>query len=203
VSKTVWWIIGGLVGLGLIVVIAASIAGEEEVDPNIGYGTVTVEGDVDALPVLTDPATDAATGMTAPTVTGADWDDNESTIAPDGRAKILVFLAHWCPHCQAEVPLIQDWVDAGGVPEGVDLYGLTVLTERLQPNWPPQDWLIEEGWTSPVIMDDAAGSAAIAYGLGGTPMYIVLDGDNTVVQRVSGEIGTAGLDALADLAAAS
>lgn len=200
-SKTVWWIIGGVVGLGLIVVIAASIAGEEEIDTSAGFGTVTVEGD--ALPVLTDPATDAASGMTAPTVTGADWEDNESSIAPDGRAKILVFLAHWCPHCQAEVPLIQDWVDAGGVPEGVDLYGLTVITDSLRPNWPPQDWLIQEGWTSPVIMDDEAGSAAIAYGLGGTPMYIVLDGDNTVVQRVSGEIGAAGLEALADLAAAS
>ena len=103
-SKTVWWIIGGVVGLGLIVVIAASIAGEEEIDTSAGFGTVTVEGD--ALPVLTDPATDAASGMTAPTVTGADWEDNESSIAPDGRAKILVFLAHWCSHCQAEVPRI-------------------------------------------------------------------------------------------------
>jgi thiol-disulfide isomerase/thioredoxin len=114
-------------------------------------------------------------------------------------------LAHWCPHCQAEVPVIQDWVDAGGVPEGVDLYGVTVLTNRLRQSstWPPQEWLEGEGWTSPTIMDDEAGSIVTAYGLTSTPTYVVLDGDNNNLGRFAGEIGVSGLDTLAALAVGS
>jgi thiol-disulfide isomerase/thioredoxin len=194
-----WWSLGGLVGLVLIVLLAISIAGEEELDASIGFGEVTLEGDV--LPALADPVNDSARGMTAPTVSGADWEDNPSRISPDGRPKLLVFLAHWCPHCQAEVPVVQQWLDDGGLPEGVDIYSLTVATDRLRPNWPPQDWLVEEGWTVPVIMDDEIGTAAAGYGLVGTPMYVVLDGENKVLQRISGEIGVAGLETLAQIAA--
>jgi hypothetical protein len=97
--------------------------------------------------------------------------------------------------------VIQQWLDDGGLPEGVDIYSLTVATDRLRPNWPPQDWLVEEGWTVPVIMDDEIGTAAAAYGMVGTPMYVVLDGENKVLQRISGEIGVAGLETLAQIAA--
>jgi thiol-disulfide isomerase/thioredoxin len=199
--STLWWILGGAVGLGLIVFLAISIAGEEAVDDSIGFGEITMEGDL--LPALADPLNDVAVGMIAPTVSGADWDDNPYSISPDGTPKLLVFLAHWCPHCQAEVPVVQQWLDDGGLPEGVDIYSLTVATDRLRPNWPPQDWLVEEGWTVPVIMDDEIGTAAAGYGMVGTPMYVVLDGDNNVLQRISGEIGVAGLETLAQIAAES
>lgn len=199
-NKSVLWIGGGVIGLALIVVLAMSIAGEETQDASIGFGDVTVEGD--SLPRYPgDPTNDQAVGLTAPVVSGADWEDNPTTIEADGRAKILIFLAHWCPHCQNEVPLVQDWLEAGNLPDGVDLYSLTVATDRLRPNWPPQDWLVEEGWTSPVVMDDEIGSASVAYGMAGTPFYLVLDGENEVLGRISGEIGVGGLDALAALAA--
>jgi len=199
VNKTVLWIGGGVIGLALIVLLAMSIASEESLDASIGFGTVTVEGDI--LPQYTgDPTTDSAVGFTAPTVSGADWEDNPTTIAADGRSKIIIFLAHWCPHCQNEVPLVQDWLDAGNLPDGVDMYAITVATDRLRPNWPPQDWLEDEGWTPPVIMDDEIGSAAVAYGMAGTPFYVVLDGDNNTMARISGEIGLEGLNTLATLA---
>jgi len=51
-----------------------------------------------------------------------------------------------------------------------------------------------------VIMDDEIGSAAVAYGMAGTPFYLVVDGENQVLGRISGEIGVGGLDALAALA---
>ncbi|MGH8870883.1 MAG: TlpA family protein disulfide reductase, partial [Acidimicrobiia bacterium] len=111
-----------------------------------------------------------------------------------------LFLAHWCPHCQNEVPVVQDWVDAGNLPDDVELISVATSTDRLRPNWPPQDWLVEEGWTSPVIMDDQVGTVAGNYGMAGTPFYVVLDGENHNLGRVSGEIGTQGLDALVALA---
>jgi thiol-disulfide isomerase/thioredoxin len=151
----------------------------------------------DPLPIF-DPtaAADPVVGLTAPSAVGADWEDNEVKIEADGRAKIVVFLAHWCPHCQAEVPVVQTWLDEGNLPVDVDMYSVVTSTDRLRPNWPPQDWLEEEGWTVPAIMDNEIGTIAVNYGMSGTPFYVVLDGDNNVIRRASGEIGTAGLNAL-------
>jgi hypothetical protein len=197
-KSTLWWILGGVVGLGLIVALAASIATEPEIDDSIGFGDPTVEGD--PLPVYATGTQDVAIGLTAPTVTGADWEGNPVTIEPDGTAKIILFLAHWCPHCQNEVPVVQDWIDAGNLPEDVELISVATATDRTRTNWPPQDWLVEEGWTAPVIMDDQVGTVAASYGMAGTPFYVVLDGDNTNLGRISGEIGTAGFEALVGLA---
>ena len=197
-KSTLWWIIGGVLGLGLIVALAASIATEPEVDESIGFGDPTVEGD--PLPVYASGTQDVAVGLPAPTVTGADWEGNPVSIESDGTSKIILFLAHWCPHCQAEVPRVQDWIDAGNLPDDVELVSVATSTDRSRPNWPPQDWLVEEGWTSPVIMDDQIGTVAASYGMAGTPFYVVLDGEGTNLGRVSGEIGTEGLDALVALA---
>jgi thiol-disulfide isomerase/thioredoxin len=200
-KSTLWWILGGVVGLGLIVALAVSIAGEEPIDESIGYGAPTVEGD--PLPVYAAGSEDVAIGFTAPTVTGADWDGNPVSIQPDGTPKIVLFLAHWCPHCQEEVPVVQDWVDAGNLPEGVELISVTTSTDRLRPNWPPQEWLEEEGWTSPVIMDDRIGRIAGSYGMSGTPFWVVLDGDNTNLARISGQVGVDGFEAMAAIAQGS
>ena len=197
-KSTLWWIIGGVLGLGLIVALAASIATEPEVDETVGFGDPTVEGD--PLPVYAAGTQDVAVGLPAPTVTGADWEGNPVSIEADGTSKIVLFLAHWCPHCQAEVPRVQDWVDAGNLPDDVELVSVATSTDRSRPNWPPQDWLVEEGWTTPVIMDDQIGTVAGNFGMAGTPFYVVLDGENNNLGRVSGEIGTEGLDALVALA---
>lgn len=193
-NKNILAIVGGVVGLALIILLAISIAGEEELDASIGFREVEVTGT--PLPIFNPEAGDPTVGLEAPTVSGEDWNGEEESIEADGRAKILIFLAHWCPHCQAEVPVVQNWIDDGNVPDDVDLYSITVSTDRLRPNWPPQDWLEEEDWSVPVIMDDQIGTVATSFGMSGTPFYVVLDGDNNVVRRVSGEIGVGGLNAL-------
>ena len=114
-NSTLWWILGGIVGLGLIVALAFSIASEEPVDESLGYGDPTVTGD--PLPVYAAGQEDVSVGLTAPTVEGADWEGNPVTIEPNGTPKIIVFLAHWCPHCQADVPVIQQWVNDGNLPD--------------------------------------------------------------------------------------
>ena len=198
-NRTVLWIVGGVVGLGLIVALAWSIASEPVVDESIAFGEVTVDGP--NLPFVQDVAAgDQAIGVTAPTVSGGDWNGNSYTVGPDGRPKVLVYLAHWCQFCDAEVPEVQRWLDAGNLPDDVDMYSFTIRSQRGRPDWPPQDWLDGYGWTVPTIMDDNLGSADIAYGVVGTPFYVVLDGDNTVLGRVSGAVGTAGLEAMVQLA---
>jgi thiol-disulfide isomerase/thioredoxin len=200
-KKNLIWIGAGVLGLALVVLLAASIAGEEPIDSSVGFGEVTVEGN--ALPTIDNPnAGDPAVGLVAPTLSGADWNGTPVSIAPDGRSKIVVLLAHWCPHCQAEVPVLLDWAASGGLPAEVDLYGVTVLTDPSRVEFPPQDWLEGEGWDFPTIMDNEAGDAALAYGLTGTPYYLVLDGENRNLGRFAGEIGVAGLNTLVQLAQA-
>lgn len=206
-SRPLLWIVGGVVGLGLIVLLAFSIASEptDDIydDITIGFGDVSISGA--PLPRLADNAgvNDPAVGMTAATVSGADWTDNSFSIAPDGGPKVVLLLAHWCPHCQAEVPEVQAWINAGLAPSDVDLYSVVTLTNPTRDEWPPQRWLEDEGWTMPVIMDDAQSSVSVSYGLSGTPFYLVLDGNNRVLFRVSGRIGVAAIEELVAIARAS
>lgn len=204
-SRPFLWIIGGIVGLGLIVLMAVAIASEptdgKYDDITIGWGEVTVEGE--PIVQLPDGTEDPAVGATAATISGSDWNGNSYTIGPDGRPKVVIFLAHWCSFCQAEVPELQAWVDAGMAPSDVDIYSITSLTNPTRGLWPPQEWLEEEGWTIPVIMDDEISTAANMYGLSGTPFYVVLDGDNDVILRVSGRIGVLAFEQLVEVARAS
>lgn len=202
-SNLIWWIAGGVIGFGLIVWLAIAIAGETDVDEAVAFGEVTVEGS--DLPFLQSGSADPAVGVTAPTVTGETLEGGQLTIGPGENAKIIVMLAHWCPHCQREVPIIQNWVESGGLPENVDIYGTTVLTNRVRDGdtWPPSEWLESEGWTIPTIKDDQAGSIVGAYGMTGTPTYVVLGPDNENLGRLSGEIGVDGLNAIAGIAADS
>lgn len=193
-NKLILYIVGGVLGLGLVIAIAVSaVSGAGSDDDSVAFRDVTVEGG--NLPVFAgDPASDVAPGMTAPTVTGEDFDGSTVTIGTDGRSKVIVFLAHWCPHCQAEVPRVVDWLDAGNKPDNVDFYAISTLSQRLRGNWPPSDWLAGEGWDVPTIQDNASNSASAAFGMAGTPFWVVLDGDNQVVFRISGEITARGMD---------
>lgn len=99
--------------------------------------------------------------------------------------------------------MIQQWVDAGNLPDDVEMISIATGTNRLRDNWPPQDWLESEGWTQPVIMDDELTTVAVHYGMGATPMFMVLDGENNNLGRISGELTTEGLDTLVQVAQAS
>ncbi len=196
--SVLWWSLGGLIGLGLIVALAWSIANEQAPDPGVAFGTPNVEGE--NLPVYASGTDDVAAGITAPSAQGANWDGVPVTIEPDGTPKIVVFLAHWCPHCQAEVPVIQQWINEGNLPDDVEMISISTLANEVRDNFPPNEWLEEEGWTPPVMLDSEEGTLALAYGLGSTPQFMVLDGDNTNLLRVSGELTTEQLDLLVDVA---
>ena len=142
------------------------------------------------LPDFANPDGDPAIGQVIPTVTSP-----SASIELDGTAKVLLFLAHWCPHCQAEVPLIQDWVDAGNLPDDVDLISVSTAIDPNRPNYPPQDWLAREGWTAPVITDES-GTVADAYGLSAFPYWVFVNADGTVAGRFAGEMTTDQLDTI-------
>jgi thiol-disulfide isomerase/thioredoxin len=142
-------------------------------------------------------APDPAVGMPAPEVRGSDFSGKQVAIASDGRPKVILFIAHWCPHCQREVPLIQAWVNSGGVPSGVELISVATSIDPSRPNYPPEAWLAREGWTVPVIVDPT-NSVAGAYGLPAFPYWVFVGPDGNVRARAVGELTTDNLKTVID-----
>jgi cytochrome c biogenesis protein CcmG, thiol:disulfide interchange protein DsbE len=154
--------------------------------PDASEGAVqepTIIGD--PLPELPREGADPAAGLPAPEVEGTDFAGKPVAIDADGRPKMILFLAHWCPHCQAEVPVIQQWVNGGGLPNGVDLVSVATGIDPNAPNYPPDAWLQREGWTSPVLVDPS-NSIAQAYGLPAYPYFVFVGADGKVVARTIG-----------------
>jgi thiol-disulfide isomerase/thioredoxin len=185
-SKT--GLIIGIVGGAVVLLLIAAVAfGNEEAGAE--FGEPTIQGESLPLMPRNSPFDDTATGLAYPDVQGQDFEGTTVTIdSSDQRAKGIVFLAHWCPHCQQEVPRVQAWLDAtGGDPE-VDLYSVSTSMNSGQPNYPPSDWLNGEGWAIPTIRDDQDNSVLLAYGAGGFPYWVFTNADGTVAARTSGQL---------------
>jgi cytochrome c biogenesis protein CcmG, thiol:disulfide interchange protein DsbE len=151
----------------------------------VEMGTVTVSGA--ALDAMPDSGADPAIGAVAPSVTGQSFDGSPVSVTPSEGPMVVMFVAHWCPHCQREVPQVAGWVKAG-LADGVALRAVATGTDAKLPNYPPSAWLDREGWTIPTVADDAATSAATAYGLTSFPYFVALDGAGKVTARASGEL---------------
>lgn len=185
-------IVGGLVVLALVL---AVVLGNTEIGAE--YGSPDIEGA--SLNVMPPNQTvdESANGSPIPDVTGENFAGDEVVIdRADGSAKAIVFLAHWCPHCQAEVPRVQAWLDGGGGVDGVEMYAVATSMNSAQGNYPPSEWLEREGWTAPVIRDDQDNSVLRAYGAGGFPYWVFVNADGTVALRTSGELEVAQLEGI-------
>jgi cytochrome c biogenesis protein CcmG/thiol:disulfide interchange protein DsbE len=202
-----------IIGAGVLVAAAIAIGFSGGSDNATTQPRTTVEGEVapgefqpvtvvgDVLSPLGDgngnPASDAAIGKTAPTLNGYTFAGNPVSITPGASAQpiMLVFLAHWCPHCNREVPRLIDWQEQGLVPEGLRVIGVTTASRNDQANWPPSDWIEEMKWPFEVFVDSETGDAANAYGVDGFPFIAMVNAEGKVVGRHSGELELADLDA--------
>lgn len=155
---------------------------------------IAVSGD--PLPEYAPGTDDPAVGQPAPELVGRDFEGEEVRVEDDGRAKAVLFVAHWCPHCQREVPAVQSWIDDGNAPADVDLYSVATGNTPDRPNYPPDAWLDEEGWTVPVMVDGDDQSAAAVYGLAGYPYWVFIGADGNVVSRYGGAMPIDELDTI-------
>jgi len=194
-----------LVGVAVLVfvgVVAVLSANEVSDIPSLSdvAGPVSVEGA--PIPVAyPDSGPDAAEGLPSPVITARDFDDREFVIGAPGRAQVLVFLAHWCPVCNQELPTLRDLVSAGGVPDDVDLVFVTTGLDPGRPNWPPQRWLADAGLASvTTVRDDVGDPLMRAYGLRAYPAWAVIDAEGTVVARRQGLLPAVGIAQLLDVA---
>jgi cytochrome c biogenesis protein CcmG, thiol:disulfide interchange protein DsbE len=210
-SSRVWFIVVGVVVAVVLIALAVAIGMSRSNDTagvgvasagfdlspdapdDLVFGEVNVDGA--ALPGADDAMADPAIGQPAPALTGQRFDGEPITIGGADRPMLVMFMAHWCPHCQQEVPRVTAHLD-GTLPTDVDLRAVSTSANRQQPNYPPGDWLRRESWPVPTLVDDAEGSAATAYGLRNLPYFVAVNADGQVVARTSGQLTTDQFDAL-------
>lgn len=174
-----------------VVVALVVTGGDDQSTEVVQMQPVEVSG---TLPTFAQTDNDPAAGMTAPAATGKDFAGVSQQLPRSATPTMIVFAAHWCPHCQKEVPLIVDWMKQGKHGD-VDVVLVSTGTNVDAPNYPPSGWLFDEQWKGRVIADDARSSLAGAYGLKGYPYIVFVDASGKVVRRMSGEQPVEVLDA--------
>lgn len=161
---------------------------------------VSIEGV--QLPRFEGEEPDPAMEMRAPAFAATSFDGTEVSVLPgDGTAKVIGFFAHWCPHCQRELPRISDWMADNQLPAGVEVIAVSTSVEAGGPNYPPSAWFEEEQWPAVVVRDSAEDEIGNAYGLRGFPYTVGIDADGRVVARVAGELNDDAWEFLLDLVA--
>ncbi len=157
---------------------------------------VEIEGD--SLPPQPASGPDPAIGLTPPTLYAEDSTGFVHTISPDIEAPVmLVFLAHWCPACNQEVPTLVQIEQEGRVPDDLEVYAVLTGIDPSRPNFPASAWIADFDWPFEAVADEpdldrATWKAADAFGLQTYPLVVIID-DGVVVDRWSGVSSPDGL----------
>ncbi len=146
-------------------------------------------------------AVDPAVGMPAPSVVGFDYDGNEIRIDPAEGPQVVMFQAHWCPHCAANLPKVMEWMADGTIQSWLPVTLVSTAESPTAANYPANKWLKDMGWTGRVIRDSnegdrVAGRVATAYGAPGYPTLVVIGIDGNVLARATGELSQADMKQL-------
>jgi thiol-disulfide isomerase/thioredoxin len=212
-NRTTLLIVAGVAAVVLIAGIIAIVTGGDEEELSVGSVPASVDGSTPVggdgvvrgevwpvtitgtpLPGLTADSADPAIGTVAPTLSGFTFDGSPVVVDPAEGPVMLVFLAHWCPHCNREAPQIMEWKAEGGVPAGLQIIGVTTAVAPNRDYYPPSSWMADDmQWTYPVLADSEGSEAFIAMGGSGFPYVVLLDAEGKVLDRWSGEIGKAGI----------
>ncbi len=188
--------IGGGIAVVLLLALVFAFSGGDSSSDGVAFGDVTVQGQ--PLVQFDSGPEDPALGQPGPVLSGVDESGDPVTIGGPGEPRIVLFLAHWCSHCQAEAPRVTDYLNNNDV--NVQFQAVATGSEPTAPNYPPSDWLDLVGWPVETMYDDQADTAATAYGLSGFPYWVVLDADGVVQARFSGELDETQLASVIDFA---
>ena len=189
-GRTVVLALIGAVALALVA--ALTLGGGEEVgDPDSREtGPVAVVGE--PLPTFEETTSDAAVGHPAPGFDATTFDGRTVKVRPgDGTVYVIAFFAHWCPHCQAEVPKLVEWIHRDGIPSGVEVVAVSTAVYLDRKNL-PRAWFAAEGWRELVLRDSDGSEVAEAYGLRSFPYFVVVGTDGRVRARIGGSLSSDG-----------
>jgi cytochrome c biogenesis protein CcmG/thiol:disulfide interchange protein DsbE len=214
-SNNTKWLVGGVTLAIVIALVIALVVGGSS-DSLSPAGSPINDGPVSAgenqpvevvgedLEALAEDGTDPSVGVTAPTLNGYAFDGSNLSVTPgNGKPYMVVFLAHWCPHCNEEVPRLIEWKASGAVPADLQVIAVSTAVASDRPNYPPSQWVVNKAWPWPVMADSEAMDAAQAYGVSGFPFFTIVGADGKVKARASGELGTDRINQIVTAALAS
>ena len=144
---------------------------------------------------------DPAVGSPVPRIDGISFDGEPVRIGGDGAPRLYGFFAHWCPHCQDELPRTSAWLASNDLPGTVDLVAVSTGVSPDADNYPPSAWFDREGWPLDVVIDSDDGTIGQAFGLSAYPFWVGADADGNVAFRATGGLSEDQLVALLDLLA--
>jgi peroxiredoxin len=99
------------------------------------------------------------------------------------KPTLLVFWATWCPHCRAELPVVQKiYKDLG--PKGASFVGVSLDDNSARA----KDFVKSNNITFPVAVAGARNNLLGSYGITGIPTVFVLDKGGVVKARYAGEV---------------
>ncbi len=188
-SKKVWespllWIVALIAVAGIGTVLLSSRDDGPAVSDRLETSTVALAGSDLALLASPDPAI----GLPAPTITATTLDGDRVSFSADGTARVYGFFAHWCPHCQREIPKVVELMGAGALPADVEVVAISTSVDASAANYPPSSWFARERWPAIVLLDSESGELARAYGLTGFPFWVAVDAEGNVAARAAGEL---------------
>jgi thiol-disulfide isomerase/thioredoxin len=107
---------------------------------------------------------------------------------PTDGPSLYVFLAHWCPHCNDEIPELIELNNRGGIPEDMSVVAVSTAVDNSAPNYPPSEWIVDKEWPSewPVMADSVESTTFVVNGGGGFPYLMIVDADGNLLARASG-----------------
>jgi thiol-disulfide isomerase/thioredoxin len=196
-------VVAGVVILFLVLAVIAVLATSGSSDEPDGSGVDTrlpallrpevrpIEIEGAPLPAFAAEGQDLALGMRPPLLVGEDTTGRVHTVSPDIEGSVLlVFLAHWCPACNQEVPVLVDLAAAGQISPDLKVYAVLTAMEPGRSGFPPSRWLNDFEWPFETIMDEpdldrGPWKASEAFGLTSFPFLVAIK-DGVVVDRWSG-----------------
>ena len=189
------WVIPLILFAGVMVVIVAASSrssGDSTADGETAFAEVLGT----PLPAFSEP--DPAVGLEAPVISAQTFQGDRVQITNDGMARMYGFFAHWCPHCQDELPATVEWLETNTLPDGVEIVAISTSVDPGAPNYPPSEWFEDEEWPATVVVDDPESVLAQGFGLTAFPFWVAVDADGNVVSRVSGALSTQQFESLVD-----
>ena len=186
-QRLVWIVVAVVAVIAVVGALLLSGGGEE------GDGQTAAPADAVSIDRATGPQLEIGDQVPAFSAPGLDggtvsWGDYE------GSPTVLVVWASWCPHCQAELPIL---VPATQAREGIELVSVTTAIGQ-NPGPTPSEFLADEGLTMTTAVDDDAGTLLQGLGVSSFPTVYYVNADGTVANVSIGESPEGSIEASLD-----